>query len=219
MYKSEEKIGFASDTDKYNYGELDYKGDIWNINEVDNYFDNIICTEVFEHIPYPIETVKEFSRLLKPGGKLILTAPSNCLRHMDPYFFYTGFSDNWFDKILKEYDFKLKKIEIVGDYYSWMKVEIYRTMSNHSLLSKILLFPTFLFFKSMKKTQMMPPLEKIKLVDMQGSEVSIARKCRMVNISRSHLYYTPKGIPSEELEMLRIFDKFYKMNSNYRSIA
>ena len=87
LYKTEEKIGFASDTDKYNYGKLDYQGDIWNIDEVDNYFDNIICTEVFEHIPYPIETVKEFSRLLKPGGKLILTAPSNCLRHMDPYFF------------------------------------------------------------------------------------------------------------------------------------
>lgn len=70
----------------YQYGRLDYVGDIWNIDEKSNTFDAILCTEVLEHIPFPNDTVKEFSRLLKPNGTLILTAPSNCLRHMDPYF-------------------------------------------------------------------------------------------------------------------------------------
>ena len=40
-------------------------GDIWDIKEKNNVFDAILCTEVFEHIPYPNETIKEFSRLLK----------------------------------------------------------------------------------------------------------------------------------------------------------
>lgn len=52
----------------YNYGLLDYVGDIWDINEVDDSFDAILCKEVFEHIPYPNETLKEFARLLKSGG-------------------------------------------------------------------------------------------------------------------------------------------------------
>ena len=51
--------------EKYNYGHLDYVGDIWDIKEQSNTFDVILCSEVFEHIPHPIETIKEFSRLLK----------------------------------------------------------------------------------------------------------------------------------------------------------
>lgn len=52
----------------WQYGKLDYVGDIWDIKEKDETFDAILCTEVIEHIPYPNETVKEFSRLLKRGG-------------------------------------------------------------------------------------------------------------------------------------------------------
>ena len=135
----------------YQYGKLDYVGDIWKINESNSTFDAILCTEVFEHIPYPIETVKEFSRLLKSGGKLILTAPSNCLRHMDPYFFYSGFSDRWYEKFLSENGFEIEEIIPIGDYYSWLSVEITRTAFTHSIIAKILLFPAFLFFFNKKK--------------------------------------------------------------------
>ena len=44
----------------YKYGALDYVGDIWDIKEKSSTFDTILCTEVFEHIPHPIETLKEF---------------------------------------------------------------------------------------------------------------------------------------------------------------
>lgn len=136
---------------KYEYGELNYVGDIWNIREADSTFDAILCTEVFEHIPYPIKTVEEFARLLKPGGKLILTAPSACLRHMDPYFFYSGFSDRWYEKILSENSFIIEELTTVGDYYSWLAVEMARTAMTHNLFAKILLLPAFLYYYSKKK--------------------------------------------------------------------
>ena len=117
----------AGGKEGYKYGQLDYVGDIWDINKKDNTFDAILCTEVFEHIPYPIKTIKEFSRLLKKDGKLILTAPSNCLRHMDPYFFYSGFSDRWYEKVLKENGLKIELLNAVGDYYSWLMLEMART--------------------------------------------------------------------------------------------
>lgn len=139
--------------DGYQYGKLDYIGDIWSINEKDQAFDSILCTEVFEHIPFPNEAIKEFSRLLKSNGTLILTAPSNCLRHMDPYFFYSGFSDRWFKKILKDNGFEIKIIEPIGDYYRWIAVELYRTMSTHNFLVKILLFPVFLYYFFKRKNQ------------------------------------------------------------------
>ena len=137
----------------YLYGELDYVGDIWNIEEKDDTFDAILCTEVFEHIPYPNETVTEFQRILKPGGKLILTAPSNCLRHMDPYFYYSGFSDRWYEKILSERNFSVIEVTAVGDYYSWMSVEIVRTAKTQGLFAKIILFPAFLYYFNKKKTK------------------------------------------------------------------
>ncbi|HED1420433.1 TPA: class I SAM-dependent methyltransferase [Kluyvera georgiana] len=136
----------------YQYGQLDYIGDIWNIQEKNENFDAILCTEVLEHIPYPIETIKEFSRLLKKNGILILTAPSNCLRHMDPYFFYTGFSDRWYEKFLNDYDLEIISIEPVGDYYSWLSVEMARAAHTHSIISKILLAPAFLYFYNKNKT-------------------------------------------------------------------
>ena len=139
--------------DGYSYGELDYSGNIWEIKEEDGVFDAILCTEVFEHIPYPIETLKEFSRLLRPGGKLILTAPSNCLRHMDPYFFYTGFSDRWYERFLDETGFAANSIVPVGDYYRWMGVEIVRTARSHSYVAKLCLIPAFLYFFTKKRTQ------------------------------------------------------------------
>tara|TARA_B100000886_G_C20413694_1_gene488276 strand:+ start:832 stop:1593 length:762 start_codon:yes stop_codon:yes gene_type:complete len=138
----------------YKYGKLDYKGDIWDVDEKDQTFNAILCTEVLEHIPYPNETIAEFSRLLKQGGKLILTAPNACLRHMNPYFFYTGFSDVWYKKILEKNNFQVNKISPVGDYYRYMAVETARTMALSSFFVKIIIFPSFLYFYLKKRTKL-----------------------------------------------------------------
>ena len=136
----------------YEYGQLDYVGDIWDIDEKAETFDAILCTEVFEHIPYPNDALKEFSRLLKANGTLILTAPTNCLRHMDPYFFYSGFSDRWYEALLVQFGFKIEVLEPVGDYYSWLAVEVARTAKAHSLLAKICLLTAFIYYFNKKMT-------------------------------------------------------------------
>lgn len=42
----------------------------------DNFFDNIISYETLEHVPEPEELIKEFSRVLKGGGELIISTPN-----------------------------------------------------------------------------------------------------------------------------------------------
>lgn len=42
----------------------------------DNYFDLVISTEVLEHIVNPDIFLREIYRVLKPGGKLLLTTPN-----------------------------------------------------------------------------------------------------------------------------------------------
>lgn len=156
QFELDERSSFADGQnamERYGYGPLDYVGDVWRIDERDGKFDAILCTEVLEHIPYPIEAIREFSRLLRSGGTLILTAPSNCLRHMDPFFFYSGFSDRFFEKILSESGFSIKKSAQVGDYYKWMCVELARTASSHSFFAKMALLPGFIYFLCKRPTE------------------------------------------------------------------
>jgi glycosyltransferase involved in cell wall biosynthesis len=53
--------------------------------------DAILCTQVLEHLPEPSLALAEFFRLLKPEGKLFLTAPLAWEEHEKPhdYFRYT----------------------------------------------------------------------------------------------------------------------------------
>lgn len=137
----------------FSYPKIDYEGNIWEINEKENSFDAILCTEVFEHIPYPEKTLSEFNRLLKKGGKLILSAPASSIRHFDPYYFYSGFSDRWFEYFLKKNKFIKISIMPIGDYYQYMTLEIARTAWSNSFFSKIILLPAFIYFLTKKKTK------------------------------------------------------------------
>lgn len=43
---------------------------------VDNSFDAVTMAHVIEHLPDPIKTIRECRRLLRPGGKLMITTPN-----------------------------------------------------------------------------------------------------------------------------------------------
>ena len=54
----------------------------------DQVFDGIIATEVLEHVPDPAATFREFYRVLRPGGKVILSTPMYWPAHEQPYDFF-----------------------------------------------------------------------------------------------------------------------------------
>jgi len=54
-------------------------GDIAKTAYADASFDVITCTEVIEHVPEYNEVFLEFRRLLRPGGRLIITFPNETL--------------------------------------------------------------------------------------------------------------------------------------------
>jgi SAM-dependent methyltransferase len=47
-----------------------------NVTDWESEVDFIVCFEVFEHIVNPIEFLSKFKRMLKPGGKLLITTLS-----------------------------------------------------------------------------------------------------------------------------------------------
>ena len=116
-------------TGEYNYEELDIVSDIISIPESDSSFDAIMCIEVFEHLPDPAQVVKEFARLVKPGGYLVLTAPFCSLTHFAPYHFSTGFNKYWYDKHLHDNNFDITEITANGNFFEYVAQEIYRVSS------------------------------------------------------------------------------------------
>ncbi|MBN8865135.1 MAG: methyltransferase domain-containing protein [Sphingobacteriales bacterium] len=60
----------------------------------DNHFDSIFTTEVFEHIFNLADILKELNRVLRPGGKILITCPFAICEHEVPNDFarYTSFA-------------------------------------------------------------------------------------------------------------------------------
>ena len=88
------------------YGDVDYVSDAASIPVEAESFDAVICTEVLEHVAEPIKVVEEISRVLRPGGKLILTAPLGSGIHQEPFHFYGGFTPYWYERFLAQSGFE-----------------------------------------------------------------------------------------------------------------
>lgn len=108
------------------YGQIDYVCDAAAIPVPDASFDAISCTEVLEHVPDPIRVVREFGRILAPGGKLILTAPLGSGIHQEPYHFYGGFTPYWYQRFLSEAGFVNIRAEPNEGFFSFFSQESLR---------------------------------------------------------------------------------------------
>jgi len=95
------------------------KTDLNSINLKDNSMDYIMSPETLEHTPHPQTLINEFYRVLKPGGKLILSLPPRIADfHQWVYeTFIGGHGDgprkgipSWhIKKMLKKANFKIEK--------------------------------------------------------------------------------------------------------------
>jgi ubiquinone/menaquinone biosynthesis C-methylase UbiE len=52
------------------------QGDLENLNFSNQFFDKIISIETIEHVLHPTKVLKEFNRLLKKEGKLVICIPT-----------------------------------------------------------------------------------------------------------------------------------------------
>ena len=108
------------------YGRIDYVGDATAIPAPEGEFDAVLCTEMLEHHPEPIRVVKELSRILKPGGVLLLTAPLGSGIHQEPYHFYGGYTPYWYEKFLPEAGFEQITITANQGFYRFFSQESLR---------------------------------------------------------------------------------------------
>jgi SAM-dependent methyltransferase len=116
------------------YGKIDYISDIKAIPVSSESFDAILCTEVLEHVPEPIEALREISRILKPGGLLFITSPLGSGLHQLPYHFYGGFTPSWYRHFLEKFGLTIREITPNGGFFKLLAQECARvawTMEQH----------------------------------------------------------------------------------------
>jgi len=121
--------GKGLQTGEYNFGEIDIVSDITSIPRDDCSFDSILCSEVLEHVVHPDLVIKELSRLLKPGGILILTAPFCSITHFAPNHYATGFNLYWYKAVLAEHKLVARSTIVYGNYFEYLAQELHRLPS------------------------------------------------------------------------------------------
>lgn len=139
--------------------KLDIVSDITEIPRPDQSFDAVMCTEVFEHIPDPIAALREFDRLLKKDGYLLITAPFASLTHFAPYHFATGFNRYFYEHHLGLLGFEILDLQQNGNYFEYIAQEIQRikyvgkkyTGKKFTLFDRIFVHLPLLTLKKMSK--------------------------------------------------------------------
>jgi len=110
------------------YGTIDYISDARSIPVPDASVDVVLCTEVLEHVAEPIAVIAEFARILKPGGKVILTAPLGSGIHQEPHHYYGGYTPYWYDKVFSERGFANIEIEANAGFFKFFSQESLRML-------------------------------------------------------------------------------------------
>ncbi len=119
-------VGRGWNSDAESKKKIDIVCDIIDIPVEDKEFDAILCSEVLEHLQNPELAIKEFSRIIKDGGTLILTAPFCSFTHFAPFHYCTGFNIYWYEKVLDLYGFEIVEKERNGNYFSYVWQEVLR---------------------------------------------------------------------------------------------
>lgn len=106
-------------------------------------FDCILCTEVLEHVPNPVLALKEFYRILKPGGRIFLTTPFLVPLHEMPYDFFR-YTPSALKSMAREANLSLTTIITKGEYFAFaLQLALFPLKKFWLLISKLFHVPLY----------------------------------------------------------------------------
>lgn len=107
----------------WNYAGLDAVSDLVDLPFGQDTFDAAVCTQVLEHVPQPGRVLGEIARVLKPGGRLYLSAPQSWHQHQKPYDFYryTSFGLRY---LLENSGLQVESVRPLGGYFWYLSFQL-----------------------------------------------------------------------------------------------
>jgi SAM-dependent methyltransferase len=105
------------------YGQVTYVCDLAHLPVETERYDLVYCTQTLEHIKNPGAVLKEFYRVLKPGGTLWLTAPLFYEEHEVPYDYFR-FTQYGLRELIGSAGFKVEQMEWLEGYYGTLAYQL-----------------------------------------------------------------------------------------------
>ena len=103
--------------------DITYVCDLSHIPVEDNRYDYIIFNQVMEHLPEPCLVARELNRVLRPGGKMLYTAPLFYEEHEAPYDFYR-YTRHGVEHIFTKAGFSIDRISWLEGYFGTMGYQL-----------------------------------------------------------------------------------------------
>ncbi len=117
---------------------LDFVCSLDSIPKKASSYDVVLLTEVLEHVEYPQKVIDELHRILKKGGKLILTTPQEWMVHQKPhnYYYFTLYG---LHSLLKNAGFKTWSIKQQGGFF-WVLGDLlkFNSLAEQYMANKLL---------------------------------------------------------------------------------
>ena len=92
---------------------ITYVQDLQKTSLPDASFDSIFCSQVLHHLPEPERALAEMHRILRPGGKLLLSVPHLSWLHNEPHDYYR-FTRQGIAHLLEKTGLRAESIEPAG---------------------------------------------------------------------------------------------------------
>jgi SAM-dependent methyltransferase len=105
------------------YGRLSFISDIEKLPIRENCYDLVFCSQTLEHVTEPQLVIDELWRVLKPGGKLWLTAPFFFAEHEVPYDFFR-YTQYGLLHLVQGSGFSIESIEWLEGYFGTLAYQL-----------------------------------------------------------------------------------------------
>ncbi|HEY62836.1 MAG TPA: SAM-dependent methyltransferase [Anaerolineae bacterium] len=107
----------------WNYRDLDAICNLFSLPFENNKFDVALCLQTLEHVTEPFIVIKELTRVLKPGGRLYLSAPQSWHQHQKPhdYYRYTSFGLKF---LFEKANLIVEEIKPMGGYFWFLSFQL-----------------------------------------------------------------------------------------------